>query len=133
MNMNRSLLLAIGLFLGSGYAALGQGHELLLGKWVYSEPVGKAKMDDKTAKMMDTVFSDWYFDFGAEGDYKAIGMGKEEHGSWEMNAAGTLISLVNDKGIKSEITVIELTHERWVMEIDEGKGFVMVRVDGKKE
>lgn len=130
--MLRTLLIFCVLLCSSG-AALAQKDVLLQGEWVYQEPIGKADMDEKTMQMMDSFFGEMTFRFGADGDYDMSGMGKAESGKWAMNGKGTKVTLTPENGAEGELKVISVSEEQWIMEIAEGKGFVMVRKPATNE
>ena len=132
MNILRTLLILSVLLCSSG-AAWAQKDALLQGEWVYQEPIGKADMDEKTMQMMDSFFGEMTFRYGADGDYDMSAMGKAESGKWAMDGKGTKVTLTPEKGPQSEIKVISVTTEQWLMEIAEGKGFVMARKPAAKE
>lgn len=126
MNLLRTLLILFLLSCSTG-AALAQKDALLHGEWVYQEPVGKADMDEKTVQMMDSFFGEMTFRFGSDGNYDMNAMGKVESGKWATNSKGTKVTLTPEKGAVGEVKVISITEEQWVMEIADGKGFVMAR------
>ncbi len=111
----------------------GQKSTLILGDWVYAEPLDKEEMDAKTQEMMDAFFSTMWFSFKKDGTYACVGMGKEEAGSWTMDAEATLITMTSKDDRKEELRVLDVTADTWLMELSPGKGFKMVHGERKAE
>ena len=128
-----ALLFSTLLLLGFAQTAVAQRPELILGEWIYSEPIDKDKMDAQTQKMMDTFFSTTWFSFRKDGTYSCAALGKEDSGNWTMDADGKRITLTPTEGAVEELQVLDLSATTWLMELAPGKGFKMVHGARKKE
>lgn len=106
---------------------------LILGDWTYSEPMDKEKLDAKAMEMMNAFFSTMWFSFQKDGTYACSTMGKEDAGSWTMDAEGTKITLNSKNGRAEELRVVDVTDTVWLMELSPGKGFKLVHGERKKE
>jgi len=78
-------------------------------------------------KMLTMFFSDMKIEFKKDQTYSAILMGKEETGTWKNDSKNpNLIELKNQKGQENKIEVIELTNEKLIFGLGNGK-FIMVK------
>lgn len=125
--MQRALLLSAVLFFLSNVSVHAQKSKDILGEWVYGEPLDKEKLDAKSLDMMNQFFSSMRFAFAPNGTFKSAAMGKAENGTWKMDAEGTHITLTPSKGDAQVIHVKDLNATTWLMEMEPGKGFKMVR------
>ena len=120
-------LLAITLITLSSFLKTTADINLLPGKWKYSDIYEKEKLEEKPMKMLTMFFSDMKIEFKKDQTYSATMMGKEETGNWKNDAKNpNLIELKNQKGQENKIEVIELTNEKLIFGLGNGK-FIMVK------
>jgi hypothetical protein len=120
-------LLAITLITLSSFLKTTADINLLPGKWKYSDIYEKEKLDEKSMKMLTMFFSDMKIEFKKDQTYSATMMGKDETGTWKNDGKNpNLIELKNQKGQENKIEVIELTNEKLVFGLGNGK-FIMVK------
>ena len=120
-------LLAITLITLCSFLKTTADINLLPGKWKYSDIYEKEKLDEKSMKMLTMFFSDMKIEFKRDQTYSATMMGKDETGTWKNDGKNpNLIELKNQKGQENKIEVIELTNEKLVFGLGNGK-FIMVK------
>jgi hypothetical protein len=120
-------LIAITLITLSSFLKTTADINLLPGKWKYNDIYEKEKLDEKSMKMLTMFFSDMKIEFKKDQTYSAILMGKEETGTWKNDSKNpNLIELKNQKGQENKIEVIELTNEKLIFGLGNGK-FIMVK------
>ena len=120
-------LIAITLITLSSFLKTTADINLLPGKWKYSDIYEKEKLDEKSMKMLTMFFSDMKMEFKQDKTYSAILMGKEETGTWKNDSKNpNIIELKNQKGQENKIEVIELSKEKFVFALGNGK-FILVK------
>lgn len=132
--MQRALtLIAAFALLALTQTTIAQRNELIVGEWIYSEPLNKEKLDATAQQMLDVMFSSVWFSIKADGTYAGAWLNGEEAGTWKMDAKGERITFTSGKGVVSEFDIIELTASAWHMAWEPGKGFKLVHGARKLE
>ena len=103
------------------------GKEILVGKWAYNDIYGKEDIDEDGKKMLQMFFGSMKLSFDKNNTYSAFIMDKDDGGNWKFDELESKIIMTsNNSGERLEITVLELTKEKLVIQLEKA-AFIMTR------
>ncbi len=101
------------LMINSFTVAQTQGQ--LEGKWEYKSIYESEKLDAKTVKMLNSMFSGSTFSFNSDGTYDLNGMGKEESGTYALVEDGAKIKLTDKEGRENVVEIKSISDTELVL------------------
>jgi len=110
-----------------------QRANLIKGSWKYQDVTEKEKLDSTSLQMLEMFFSEITFDIKENGQYKAQFMGKSEEGVWKLNKDESRITFTSSKGPVNEMTIVEVNHNKLILNIGKPNSLILKKVEPAKE
>lgn len=125
MKILKSILLITFLFSVNGNA---QTTDSIVGKWKFQELYNTTGMDSAGVKMLQQMFSEMTIYLKENKHYKSELMSKDE-GTYSYEKASKKLTLISNKGNKSELELSFLTKETLLLSFGKGKSIVLKKID----
>lgn len=106
---------------------LGQTTDSIIGKWKFKELYGTKDMDSTGIKMLNKMFGSMTLYLKENKHYKSELMSKEE-GVYSYDKTSKKLTLISNKGTKSDLSLRVLTKETLLLSFGKDKSIVLLKI-----
>lgn len=97
----------------------------LTGRWDYHDIYENELIDSVGIQMLESFFGDMMMKFSQDGSYKAVILGRPDHGIWNAKDDNTLL-LRSNEGTVVPIKIISLSPTEFIFKLERGE-FIMTK------
>jgi hypothetical protein len=93
----------------------GQKADSIVGQWKFADIYKLQRNDSANAKMTTTLYSEMTLHFKKNRQYKAVVRHAKEEGNWSFDEETRTITMVNSKGVESEMELIAVSADKLIV------------------
>jgi hypothetical protein len=92
-----------------------QKADSIIGQWKFADIYKLERNDSANTKMTRTLYSEMTLHFKKNRQYKAVAQYTKEEGNWGFDEETRTITMVNSKGVESEMELIAVTADKLIV------------------